>query len=65
MPNTLKMLSVLKSFYVFFTDLQTILNTICEYTNSVSLAHSLVHRNQKRKNPEKAEEKERLFGNPS
>ncbi|GBC31557.2 thioredoxin domain-containing protein 11 isoform X2 [Rhizophagus irregularis DAOM 181602=DAOM 197198] len=55
MPNTLKMLPVLESFYVLFTDLQDTLSTICEHTNSVSLAHSLIHRNRKRKNPEKAE----------
>ncbi|GET54293.1 thioredoxin domain-containing protein 11 isoform X1 [Rhizophagus irregularis DAOM 181602=DAOM 197198] len=55
MPNTLKMLPVLESFYVLFTDLQDTLSTICEHTNSVSLAHSLIHRNRKRKNPEKAD----------
>ncbi|CAG8735184.1 12954_t:CDS:10, partial [Rhizophagus irregularis] len=65
MPNTLKMLPVLESFYVLFTDLQDTLSTICEHTNSVSLAHSLIHRNRKRKNPEKAGEKGGSFGNPS
>ncbi|CAG8557775.1 2188_t:CDS:10 [Acaulospora morrowiae] len=65
MPNTLKTLSVLESFYVLFTDLQTTLNTICEHTNSVSLAHSRAHRNRKRKNPEQAGEKGGSFGNPS
>ncbi|CAG8599285.1 12420_t:CDS:2 [Funneliformis mosseae] len=65
MPNTLKTLSVLESFYVLFTDLQTTLNTICEHTNSISLAHSHEHRNRKRKNPEQAGEKGGSFGNPS
>ncbi|CAG8601527.1 1821_t:CDS:10 [Ambispora leptoticha] len=65
MPNTLKTLSVLESFYVLFTDLQTTLNTICEHTNSVSLADSRAHRNRKRKNLEQAGEKGGSFGNPS
>ncbi|CAG8740619.1 25376_t:CDS:2, partial [Dentiscutata erythropus] len=65
MPNTLKTLSVLESFYVLFTDLQTTLNTICEHTNSISLAHSRAHRNRKRKDPEQAGEKGGSFGNPS
>ncbi|CAG8555133.1 9974_t:CDS:2 [Acaulospora morrowiae] len=63
--QSLKTLSVLESFYVLFTDLQTTLNTICEHTNSVSLAHSRAHRNRKRKNPEQAGEKGGSFGNPS
>ncbi|CAG8438116.1 6721_t:CDS:10 [Acaulospora morrowiae] len=65
MPNTLETLPVLESFYVLFKDLQTTLNTICEHTNSVSLAHSRAHRNRKRKNPEQAGEKGGSFGNPS
>ncbi|CAG8454521.1 3461_t:CDS:10 [Cetraspora pellucida] len=65
MPNTLKTLSVLESFYVLFKDLQVTLNTICEHTNSVSLAHSRAHRNRKRKNLERAGEKGGSFGNPS
>ncbi|CAG8835269.1 36001_t:CDS:10, partial [Gigaspora margarita] len=65
MPNTLKKLSILESFYVLFTDLQATLNTICEHTNNVSLAHSHAHRNRKRKNLEQADEKGGSFGNPS
>ena len=41
------------------------LNTICEHTNSVSLAYSRAHRNRKRKNLERAGEKGGSFGNPS
>ncbi|CAI2188283.1 19605_t:CDS:10 [Funneliformis geosporum] len=54
-----------RKFLRTFTDLQTTLNTICEHTNSISLAHSRAHRNRKRKNPEQAGEKGGSFGNPS
>ncbi|CAG8623835.1 16720_t:CDS:10 [Gigaspora rosea] len=52
MPNTLKTLPILESFYVLFMDLQATLDNICKHTNNVSLAHSRAHRNRKRKNPE-------------
>ncbi|CAB4490775.1 unnamed protein product [Rhizophagus irregularis] len=65
MPNTLKTLSVLESFYVLFTDLQATLNTICERTNNISVSHSRAHRNRKRKNSEHVREKGGSFGNPS
>ncbi|KAG9307747.1 hypothetical protein G9A89_023312 [Geosiphon pyriformis] len=58
MPNTLKTLALLESFYVSMSNTRATLTKICDHANDVALAHSRAHRHLKRKAPEQ----KRSFG---
>ncbi|RUP50303.1 hypothetical protein BC936DRAFT_139683, partial [Jimgerdemannia flammicorona] len=72
MPNTLKTLAFLESFYALMSDVkpltvmslhfQVTLKTICDHANNVSLSHSRAHSKRKRKDLVQIDEQRWSFG---